>query len=160
MLKFDINILWTFINLIILFLLMKAFLFKPIKKTIDKRRELIDNQFREAEEKEESAQQLYDSYQAKLSCAEDEKNKIISDARADAKNEYDKIISKAQNDADKIKSDAKRLSEIESEKARLAVREEIAEIAMAAAEKVVGQNISPSADSDIYDKFLSESSDE
>ena len=30
MLKFDINILWTLINLIIFFVLMKLFLFKPI----------------------------------------------------------------------------------------------------------------------------------
>lgn len=52
MLKFDINILWTLINLIIFFVLMKLFLFKPIKKTLDKRKELIEGQFKAAEDKE------------------------------------------------------------------------------------------------------------
>ena len=51
MLKFDINILWTLINLIIFFVLMKLFLFKPIKKTLDMRMELIEGQFKAAEVK-------------------------------------------------------------------------------------------------------------
>ena len=55
MLKFDINILWTLINLIIFFVLMKLFLFKPIKKTLDKRKELIEGQFKAAEDKEKKA---------------------------------------------------------------------------------------------------------
>ena len=41
MLKFDWNMLWTVINLIIFFVLMKVFLFKPIKKTMEKRQELF-----------------------------------------------------------------------------------------------------------------------
>ena len=58
MLKFDINILWTLINLIIFFVLMKLFLFKPIKKTLDKRKELIEGQFKAAEDKEKKAGEL------------------------------------------------------------------------------------------------------
>ena len=62
MLNFDINILWSLINLIILFVLMRLFLFKPIKKVLAKRKEMIDSQFKEAEEKEKSAEELYDNY--------------------------------------------------------------------------------------------------
>ena len=63
MLKFDINILWTLINLIIFFVLMKLFLFKPIKKTLDKRKELIEGQFKAAEDKEKKADELQAEYQ-------------------------------------------------------------------------------------------------
>ncbi len=158
MIKFDWNILWTLINLILLFVLMRAFLFKPIKKTLDKRKELLDNQFKDASDKEKNAQELYDEYQAQLEGVEGEKKEIIASARADAKIEYNKIVDKAQTDADKIKADARKSAELETEKARRAVKEEIAAFAMETAAKVVGSQASSDVDSSLYDKFLNESS--
>lgn len=160
MLKFDFNILWTLINLILLFVLMKLFLFKPIKKTLDKRRELIDNQFKDANEKEKSALELYSEYQSQLDGVEDEKKEILIEARENAKTQYNKIMERAQSDADKLKADAKRASELESEKARLMIKEEIAELAMKTAEKIIGDNAGVQTDSNIYDEFLSEGSDD
>ena len=142
MLKFDINILWTLINLIIFFVLMKLFLFKPIKKTLDKRKELIEGQFKAAEDKEKKAEELQAEYQSQLSGVEDEKKAIIAEARNNAKGE-----------------DAKKASELESEKARLAVKQEIAELAMQAATKVVEKEVSPETNKMLYDQFLNESSD-
>lgn len=160
MLKFDWNILWTVINLIVFFLLMKFFLFKPIKKTLDKRKELIDKQFKDAEDAQRQADEIKAKYQSELDGVEEEKKQILVNARANAKNEYNKIIDKAQSDADKIKTDAKKLSDFETEKARRAVKEEIAALAMETAEKVVGKSASPQLDSKLYDEFLNESSDE
>ena len=159
MLKFDINILWTLINLIIFFVLMKLFLFKPIKKTLDKRKELIEGQFKAAEDKEKKAGELQAEYQSQLSGVEDEKKAIIAEARNNAKGEYDKIVARANDDAVKIKQDAKKASERESEKARLAVKQEIAELAMQAATKVVEKEVSPETNKMLYDQFLNESSD-
>ncbi|MBQ8078050.1 MAG: ATP synthase F0 subunit B, partial [Eubacterium sp.] len=45
MLKFDWNILFTFVNLIVFYLLMKKFLFGRIKKVMDERKALIQKQF-------------------------------------------------------------------------------------------------------------------
>lgn len=160
MLKFDWNILWTFIDLIIFFVLMRAFLFKPIKKTLDKRKELIDKQFKDADETQKQADELKAQYQNELESVEDEKKQILVDARANAKNEYNKIVDRAQTDADRIKSDAKKTADFEIEKARRAVKEEIAALAMDTAEKVIGESASAQIDSELYDKFLNESSDE
>ncbi len=159
MLKFDFNFLWTIINLILFFVLMRAFLFKPIKKVLDKRQELIDEKFHEAESTKEQADLMKSRYEAELAGVEDEKKQIITDARADAKAEYDKILNRAQNDADKIKSDARKAADAETEKARMAVKEGIAQLAMETAAKVVGEKTSAEIDSSIYDKFLNESSD-
>ena len=152
MLKFDINILWTLINLIIFFVLMKLFLFKPIKKTLDKRKELIEGQFKAAEDKEKKADELQAEYQSQLSGVEDEKKQILAEARNNAKAEYDKIVARA-------KTDAKKASELESEKARLAVKQQIAELAMQTATKVVEKEVSAETDKMLYDEFLNESSD-
>ena len=79
--------------------------------------------------------------------------------RNNAKGEYDKIVARANDDAVKIKQDAKKASELESEKARLAVKQEIAELAMQAATKVVEKEVSPETNKMLYDQFLNESSD-
>lgn len=159
MLKFDWNMLWTLINLIVFFLLMKLFLFNPIKKVLNKRKELIDKQFKDAEEAQRQAEDIKTQYQNQLDGVEEEKKQILATARTTAKNEYNKIIDKAHDDADKIKSDAKKASDFENEKTRRAVKEEIAALAMETAEKVVGKSASAQLDSKLYDEFLEESSD-
>ena len=159
MLKFDWNFLWTIIDLIIFFVLMKVFLFKPIKKTLDARKELIDKQFKDADDAQKQADELKEQYQNQLEGIEEEKKQILVDARANAKAEYSKIVDRAQNDADKIKADAKRVAEYETEKAKREAKEQIAELAMETAEKVIGESACSQIDSDLYDKFLNESSD-
>ena len=146
MLKFDWNMLWTLINLIVFFLLMKFFLFNPIKKVLNKRKELIDKQFKDAEEAQRQAEDIKTQYQNQLDGVEEEKKQILATARTTAKNEYNKIIDKAHDDA-------------ENEKTRRAVKEEIAALAMETAEKVVGKSASAQLDSKLYDEFLEESSD-
>lgn len=159
MLKFDWNMLWTLINLIIFFVLMKVFLFKPIKKTLDKRKELLDNQFKEADDTKQEAEKLKLQYEQQLIGVEDEKAQIISKTREDARAEYDKTIDRARSDAQKIKADAAKTARIQAESTKRAVKEEIANVAIQAAEKVVGREVSAQTDSDIFDEFLNESSD-
>lgn len=160
MLKFDFNFIWTIINLIIFFVLMRLFLFKPIKKVMDARKDLIDRQFREADSAKAEADKLKDEYQYKLTDADAEKKQIIAEAKKSAKTEYDKILDKAQLDADRIMADAHKAAAAETEKARLSVKEEIASLAMETAEKVVGSRASAEIDSELYDKFLNEGSEE
>lgn len=160
MLKFDWNMLWILINLIIFFVLMKVFLFKPIKRTLDKRKELLDNQFKEADDIKQEAENLKIQYEQQLSGVEDEKAQIISKAREDARTEYDKTIDRAQIDAQKLKEEAAKTARLQSESTKRAVKEEIAQVAIQAAEKVVGREVSAQTDSDIFDEFLNESSDE
>ncbi|MGN1420139.1 MAG: F0F1 ATP synthase subunit B [Eubacterium sp.] len=158
MLKFDWNMLWMLINLIIFFVLMKVFLFKPIKKTLDKRKELIDNQFKEADEAKQDAENLKAEYEHKLENVEDEKAEIISKTREEARAEYDKTIERAREDAQKLKDEAIRTANLHAESTKRAVKEEIAQVAIQAAEKVVGREVSTQTDSDIFDEFLNESS--
>lgn len=160
MLKFDINILWILINLVILFVLMRLFLFKPIKRVIDKRQELIDDQFKKAQDKENDANKLYEKYQAQLSTVAQEKKEILSASRNDAKAEYDRIVDKAQADAEKIIADAHKSADIELKRARESAKEEIANLAMEAATKIIGGSSSTELDQKYYNEFLNEGSDD
>ena len=160
MLKFDWNILFTFVNLIVFYLLMKKFLFGRIKKVMDARKELIQKQFDDAAETEKKADEKLADYESKIANVEAEGEQIIAEARDNAKAEYDKIIERAEADARALKADAEKQIKIDSDNAKKAAKEEIASLAMQAAEKVVGRNVSAETDSDIFDDFLKESSEE
>lgn len=160
MLKFDFNLLWTIFNLILFYLLMRFFLIKPIRKVLQARKELIDNQFKEAEDTVNAANEKMADYEDKIKNVDAEAQDIISDARDKAKAEYNKILDKANDDATKLKQDAQKQIAQETENARRDVKEELAKLAMEAAQKVVGESVSAQTDAEIYDKFLSESSED
>lgn len=159
MLKFDFNLLWTVFNLIIFFVLMKLFLFKPIKKAIEGRRAMLDGQLKQAKDTVNEANEKLADYEERIKNVDLEAQGIISDARGKAKVEYNRILEKANDDVAKLKQDARRQIEQETENARRDVKEEIARLAMETAEKVVGESVSAKTDADIYNEFLSESSE-
>lgn len=160
MLKFDFNLLWTIFNLIIFYLLMRLFLIKPIRKTLQARKELIDNQFKEAEDTVNAANEKMADYEDKIKNVDTEAKEIISDARDKAKVEYNKILDKANDDAAKMKQDAQKQIMQDTENARRDVKEELAKLAMETAQKVVGESVNAQTDADIYNKFLNESSED
>lgn len=160
MLKFDFNLLWTIFNLIIFYLLMRLFLIKPIRKTLQARKELIDNQFKEAEDTVNAANEKMADYEDKIKNVDTEAKEIISDARDKAKVEYNKILDKANDDAVKMKQEAQKQIKQDTENARRDVKEELAKLAMETAQKVIGESVNAQTDADIYNKFLNESSED
>ena len=160
MLKFDFNLLWTIFNLIIFYLLMRLSLIKPIRKTLQARKELIDNQFKEAEDTVNAANEKMADYEDKIKNVDTEAKEIISDARDKAKVEYNKILDKANDDAVKMKQEAQKQIKQDTENARRDVKEELAKLAMETAQKVVGESVNAQTDADIYNKFLNESSED
>ena len=160
MLKFDFNLLWTIFNLIIFYLLMRLFLIKPIRKTLQARKELIDNQFKEAEDTVNAANEKMADYEDKIKNVDTEAKELISDARDKAKVEYNKILDKANDDAVKMKQEAQKQIKQDTENARRDVKEELAKLAMETAQKVVGESVNAQTDADIYNKFLNESSED
>ena len=159
MLKFDWNFLVMLLNLVVFFFLMKKFLFKPVMKVMEKRKEMINKEFQEADEAKAQAEELKKQYEDKIDTINDESQRIIGEAKESAKAEYSKIIERAENDADKLLDEAKKQAVVERENEMRAARENIAELAMEAAAKVVGANVSDKTNSDIFDEFLNESSD-
>ena len=77
MIKIDINLVFTIINLLVLYLLMKKFLFGPIIKVMDVRKAMIDQQFAGAKEQEDQAKALKEQYEGALKSAREESFQIM-----------------------------------------------------------------------------------
>jgi F-type H+-transporting ATPase subunit b len=135
---------------------MKKFLFKPIRVVIEKRQELIDTEIDNARKTNELADEKLADYEGKIANFNSEGEQIISDAKAEAKAEYQKILERADLDADKIRKNAKKQAEEDVQKARSNSKEELTALAMQAAEKIVKGSTSAKTDSDIFDEFLKE----
>ena len=102
MLRLDINLVFTIINLLIWYAIIRIFLFKPINKVIDKRNAAIQEKYDEAKKMQEEAQAEKEKYAACQDEIEVEKNKVLDAARASAREEGRQLIENAQKEADKV----------------------------------------------------------
>lgn len=156
MLTFNSGLLWTFVNLIVFFLILKRLLFQPVMGMIEKREQMISGQIEDAEQKNTQAGLLKEKYDAELKNANQEAARIVKTAKERGKEEYEKILRDAGAEASKIIADASKTIETEREKAVQGIQNEIAQVAIAAASKVIQENVDQASNEKILDDFLRE----
>ena len=156
MLKLNINLLFTIINLLILYFLMRKFLFNPLNNILDKRKNFIEQQYEEANLTRDNALKLKSEYEDTLKSANDLSKQIIDDAKAQARIEYDNIIKSANEEAGKIIANAHKNIESQHSKELIKLKAEIANLALETATKIIGENVTPHNNKLIYEKFLTE----
>ncbi|MGI6254086.1 MAG: F0F1 ATP synthase subunit B [Acutalibacter sp.] len=156
MIKLDWNILWTIINLLVLFLLLKHFLFKPITEMMDSRTAEIQNNLKDAEDQKQKAQELSAQYEEKLQGAHAEASQIVSDAKARGEQEYNSILKTAQQDAQKEKERSRAELELEREQMLRGVQENVTELVLLTASKLSQKTLDEESDRKLVDSFLSE----
>lgn len=131
------NIIWTVVNLLVLYLIFKKFLYKPVMKTITAREEMIKQQFEDAKKNQEEASALKSEYNEKLDSAKTEADQIILEARARADEEHTRAVEKTKQETDAMLNKAKVDMANEQEKATKAAQADIARLALMAARKIV-----------------------
>lgn len=156
MLTFNSGLLWTFVNLIVFFIILKKLLFQPVMGMIEKREQMISGQIEDAEQKNTQAGLLKERYEAELKNANQEAARIVKTAKERGKEEYEKILRDAGAEASKIIADASKTIETEWEKAVQGIQNEIAQVAIAAASKVIQENVDQASNEKILDDFLRE----
>ena len=152
MLSLDLNLVWNNINLVVLSLLLSHFLFKPVMGIMDKRKKIIEDGLKNAQDAQNDAKKMKQEYEDALEGAKQESAQIIENARSAAKNEYDRIVGEAGDKAGNIIESAKETVRVERERTMKELQGEIAGLAVASAAKIVGKT----ADQDLYDQFLKE----
>ncbi|WP_318708834.1 F0F1 ATP synthase subunit B [Candidatus Acetatifactor stercoripullorum] len=154
MLRLDSNILWTIINLLILYVIARKFLFGPVRKVLAARQAEIDKQFADARTAQEDAQKLKEQYQESLDGAEKERLDILNQARDRAGEEYERILSEAKSTADKLVADAQKSADREQEKRIQQAQEQIADLVVAATAKLMASRQGAEADRELYNQFI------
>lgn len=151
MLRLDLNLLWTILNLLIWYALIRIFLFKPINAVISKRKEAIASQYAKAQKLQEEAEAEKNRCTEVQAEIEKEKAAVFTEAREDARNEYDRIVTEAGVKAAQIVEESRK--EAEQEKTRIIEKAE-QEIRSMIMEEAVKSMQSSQSDQALYDQFL------
>jgi len=131
------TLIFTIINILVLYTGLRIFLFKPIMEVINKREEMVNAQFENAKNAESSANELKKDYQEKLKTASATAEAMVSEAKERAEQEREKMLDETRRESDRMLERAKADIAAEQKKAEESVRDEISKLAIAAARKIV-----------------------
>lgn len=148
------TIIATLLNTLILFLVLKHFLFDKVNKVIKDRQDEVADTYKKADEANENARKLEAQYSEKLNNAKAESADIIREATKKAQMRSDEIITDARNEAKGLIDNAS--AEIEKQKkiAVNQVKDQITDIAFAAASAVVEKDMSGEDNEKLIEKFI------
>ena len=153
------TVLWTGINLVVLYLLMRHFLFKPVTAMMEQRTKAIEDGLSQAEEARQAAQTLKEENETKLAQVRGQADQIVSQAKLQGQREYDQIISSAQADAQAIRADAQAQMEAQRRQMLQDAQQQVAALALLAAAKVSGHGMDTDSDRELVEDFLREAGD-
>ena len=122
------NILWTVVNLLVLYVVFRKFLYQRVMNVIEAREEMVKKQFDDVKKSEEDARKLKADYEERLSDARTEADQIIIDARARAEEEHARSVEKTREETEHMLEKAKEDIANEQEKAQQAAQAEIARL--------------------------------
>ena len=146
-------------NLFIQLLIVKIFFLDKIKAILDQRREAADKQITEAETAKSEALAIKKTYEQNMLEAKAKADDLLLTAQRTANSRSEEIISQAQQQAAQIKSKAAADIELEKKKAINEAKNEISDLAMAIAGKVVARELIAGDQADMIDRFIDELGD-
>lgn len=141
MLDFSVTFVITLINLVILFLILRKLLFKPVTKLMEDRTRRINDSIVQAEKDRQSARQLQEQFESRLGTAETEAEAIIRAAREQAEAETGRITAGAKAEAERIIAAARSRMETERLAAAAVFRAEAAALVVNAAGRLLKREL-------------------
>ncbi|MFM1525075.1 MULTISPECIES: F0F1 ATP synthase subunit B [Helcococcus] len=139
---------------LILFLVVRHFLYKPVKDLLEKRQAFIEKSIRDSEFANAEAQRIKAEYDTKILEAKQESSEIISKARSYGEDIKNKAIQESKELA-KVEYE-KGVLALETEKIKVmkSMNDEIADMAISAAEKVLREKVNIDTDKNLVKSFI------
>jgi len=148
--------IWTIVCFLIALFVLKRYAFGPIQKLIDERRERIRRALDEADEARDEARTLLEEHRKLIGQARGEAEEILSEARQVAKGMQDRVKEETEVDRQRRLEETKRQIEAETRRALEAIRSEVAELSLVAAEKVTRKSLDDKDQRRLIDEAIGE----
>ena len=154
LIEFSWTLLMHLATVLVLFLILKKFFFEKVRNFMLARQATVKDAFDNAEMTNRKADEKLDAYSRKLAGAEDEGREFIKTAKVRADNQARQIVEEAEAKASQLLQQA--LVEIEREKRKAVaeMRDQVAVLALLAAEKIIEKQISISGQDEIIDRII------
>jgi F-type H+-transporting ATPase subunit b len=131
----------TFVNIAVLFVILRALLFKPVTKFMEERSRKVADSLAQAEKDKNQAKLLLEQYEARLKGAEGEAAEIVRGAREAAGQQAERITEAAKAETERMLQNARKQIESEGNAAMEQFRAEAAGLVLAAAAKLLRREL-------------------
>ena len=154
---FQVNLFWVIVsaaNFILFFVIIWTFAFKPISAMLADRQSRIEQGLKDADQARRDRENAEAERTATLTEARREANEILARAQRVAQETRDADIAATKEELERMRVRA--AAEIEAEKTRAIaeVRGEVADLALTAAGKVVGESMTDERQRRLVEEFL------
>ena len=151
-----VDIVINIINILVLFFVVRALVYKPVKKYMPKRAEKIADKAKAAEELAATTQKKIEECDALASQSKKAMEKAVSDGEKQGREEAAKIIGDAENEANRIIDEAKAEALEERKKLLEDAEDEIVSLALEASEKILKRDVNDEDNRKFVKNFLGE----
>ena len=146
----------SLVNLVILTMILKRFLFKPVTKILDTRRAAIDEDYAQAKAAREEAEETRKNYEEAMAAAKITGDQIIADASRTAEFRSNEIVAQAREKASEIRRQAEQDAVLERKKAEDEMKHEIADVSTQLTGKLLQREINEEDHRKLIDSFLND----
>ena len=154
MLKLDINLLWTVVNVLIMYALLRKFLFKPVQDVLDKRQKMVDDELANAQDAKTKAEAALAAANDKLYNVDVEAAARREESAQQAEKQKEQLLAEAQRQADAIVAEGKAAAEAERASKLRQADAQIADLTRTMCAKVLERNLTPQDDARMLDDLL------
>lgn len=156
MLNIGIDVVYTVINLLALFLIMRWLLFKPVGEFLEKRRQMVQEEIGSAKRDREEAQKLLEEHRNMLKDGRNQAAALIEEAMRQADDRRQELLASAESEAAAILERAK--VEIYREQAKVIqqLRTEVSTLSISVAEKMLARSVTDKDQDQIFNEVLEE----
>ena len=150
------DIILAIINLIVLFVLLRLILWKPVNSFLSARIDRISADVENAAEVREAAKKAQLEYEEKLKAVESQSFDIMREVHAKASKEAEELLQEAQKKSEKMISEANERIAAEMNQAIIDSRYEIAQLATEIASRILKREVSTADTKSLIDDFFLE----
>ena len=148
------TMIFAWVNLLILYICFKKFLFKPLKNMIDSRQKEIDDIYSDAENARSTADELKAQYEEKIEKANEESEQILKNAVRRAQLKEEEILKEAGAEAARVLERAEEQIALEKKQALNDVKNEVSAMAIGIASAVIERDVDEDEHRDLIDDFI------
>lgn len=141
-------------NLLILFLFLRHFLYKPVTKFLNERQQRIETEHEEIQHAQQEMKDKAAHYDRLIADARDESARIVQQSNALARERAKEIEALAHEEAEEVIARAQREAQFNRAHAKEALRAEIADMSIDIASKVILREINPEDNKAIIEDFF------
>lgn len=152
----DSQMIIQMINTIIMYLILRKLLFKPVTEFMANRTAEIEGSYKDADEAVKKGEELKAEYEAKINSAKEEAQEIVKNGSKRAEERADEIIKSAQEETVQLKERANRDIQREKQKVMNELKDDISSLAILAASKVIETDIDEAKHEKLIGDFIEE----